>query len=102
MSEINCCIMSRTVHPIVNDSFWNTIVEEEQEQEDSGEVFIKTPHDIIENNGLDYESESDYNSNNGIATIIPTFSVKNNTSNELAIRSKRWYSNFICRLFCCH
>ena len=92
--------MSRTVHPIVNDSFWNTIVEEEQE--DSGEVFIKTPSDIIENNGLDYESESDYNNHNGIATIIPTFSVKNNTSNEVAIRSKRWYSNFICRLFYCH
>ena len=98
MSEINCCIMSRTVHPIVNDSFWNTIVEEEEEQEDSGEVFIKTPSDIIENNGLDYDNHN----YNGIATIIPTFSVKNNTSNEVAIRSKRWYSNFICRLFCCH
>jgi len=90
--------MSRTVHPIVNDSFWNTIVEEEEEQEDSGEVFIKTPSDIIENNGLDYDNHN----YNGIATIIPTFSVKNNTSNEVAIRSKRWYSNFICRLFCCH
>ena len=98
MSEINCCIMSRTVHPIVNDSFWNTIVEEEEEQEDSGEVFIKTPSDIIENNGLDYDNHN----YNGIATIIPTFSVKNNTSNEVAIRSKRWYSNFICRLFYCH
>ena len=98
MSEINCCIMSRTVHPIVNDSFWNTIVEEEQE--DSGEVFIKTPSDIIENNDLDYDY--DYDNDNGIATIIPTFSVKNNTSNEVAIRSKRWYSNFICRLFYCH
>ena len=102
--------MSRTVHPIVNDSFWNTIVEEEQE--DSGEVFIKTPSDIIENNGLDYESESDYNNHNGIATIIPTFTVKsididnlsgkNNRCNVVVIRSKRWYSNFICRLFYCH
>ncbi len=92
--------MSRTVHPIVNDSFWNTIVEEEQE--DSGEVFIKTPSDIIENNGLDYESESDYNNHNGIATRRQSFSGKNNRCNEVAIRSKRWYSNFICRLFCCH
>lgn len=100
MSEINYCIMSRTVHPVVNDSFWNTIVEEEEE--DSGEVFIKTPSDIIENNDLDYDYDIDYNNHNGIATIIPTFSVKNNTSNEVAIRSKRWYSNFICRLFCCH
>lgn len=92
--------MNRTVHPVVNDSFWNTIVEEEQE--DSGEVFIKTPSDIIENNDLDYDIGSDYNNHNGITTIIPTFGVKNNSCNEVAIRSKRWYSNFICRLFCCH
>jgi hypothetical protein len=95
--------MNRTVHPIVNDSFWNTIVEEEQE--DSGEVFIKTPSDIIENNELDYDYDYDNDNHNGIATIIPTFSVKNNRCNEVVVQkntcSKRWYSNFICRLFCC-
>jgi len=107
--------MTRTVVPSLNNDVCNTTIDNDSY---SREVIITSPSCIIENDLINYDTESDesgYNDNNYIAIAkrrssfvrksIDNFSREINNSNVIVKKTlgyKKRRNSFICRLFCCY